>query len=134
MRKIVLVSLGFVALALGGIGLLLPVLPTTPFVLCAAGCFGASSPGLYRRLERIKYFGEYIRNFKNKTGISPAARWIGVGFLWATLTLSAVFSQRPVVMGVLAAVGVAVTIHILTIRRAAKLVDAAQVEEPDRAA
>lgn len=130
MRRIILMSLGFVALAVGGIGILLPVLPTTPFVLCAAGCFGASSPGLYHRLERTKYFGEYIRNYRNKTGISPAARWIGIGFLWATLALSGILSQRPAVMVVLAVVGVAVTIHILTIRRVKKGEDA-EVQEKE---
>lgn len=103
-------------LALGGIGIILPMLPTTPFVLCAAGCFAASSPKLYRRLEGTKYFGEYIRNYRNKTGISERARWIGIGFLWLTLTISALISCKPFVIIILTIVGISVTIHLLTIR------------------
>mgnify|MGYP000947716708 CR=1 FL=1 len=104
-------------LALGGIGIVLPMLPTTPFVLCAAGCFAASSPKLYKWLEGTKYFGEYIRNYRNKAGISERARWIGIGFLWLTLTISALISRKPVMIIILAVVGISVTIHLLTIRK-----------------
>lgn len=116
-KKIVFICLGCGALALGGIGLLLPVLPTTPFVLCAAGCFGASSPGLYRKLASTRYFGEYINNYKNKTGISNKARLTGIGFLWTTLTVSALLARKPAVIAILALVGVCVTIHIATIHK-----------------
>ncbi len=117
MRRIVLLVLGFGALALGGVGLVLPVLPTTPFVLCAAGCFASSSPKLYQKLANARYFGEYIQNYKNKTGIGPAARWGGIAFLWAALILSGVIAGRPLMWGILLVVGAAVSIHILTIRR-----------------
>lgn len=117
MKQLILTGLGALALVMGGIGLFLPIWPTTPFVLCAAGCFGASSPKLYRRLESTRYFGEYIRNYKNKTGISARARWTGIAFLWATLGISALIFQTLHLAIILAVVGVAVTVHILTIRR-----------------
>ncbi|NLW78151.1 MAG: DUF454 domain-containing protein [Ruminococcaceae bacterium] len=116
MRRIIFLSLGFGALALGGVGLALPVLPTTPFVLCAAGCFGASSPRLARWLEHTPYFGEYVRNYRHKTGIRRRARVAGIGFLWAMLILSSLLAGRPLVTAALALVGVAVSIHILAIR------------------
>lgn len=120
MKRIILLTLGSLALLLGAVGVLLPVLPTTPFVLCAAGCFGASSPALYRRLERSRYFGEYVRNYKSGCGISRAARRSGLIFLWLTLTVSAILSGNPKVWLVLGLVGIAVTIHLVTIKRKPK--------------
>ncbi len=113
MKRAMLMGAGFLALALAGAGLLLPVLPTTPFVLCAAGCFAVASPGLYRRLAATRYFGEYISNYKNKTGIGKKARYTGLAFLWGTLLVSAALAARPLVWGILAVVGVAVSVHIL---------------------
>lgn len=116
MRRVLLLSAGFAMLGLGGVGILLPVLPTTPFVLCASGCFAAASPRLYRWLAGTRYFGEYIQNYRQKTGISTKARVTGLIFLWGMLLLSMLLVQKPVVIGILAVVGVAVSIHILTIR------------------
>lgn len=112
-----LVVLGSLSLVVGVIGAFLPILPTTPFVLCAAGCFSASYPPLYHWLAKTKYFGEYIKNYKNKTGISKKARFMGVGFLWVTLTISAVLFRHTHVWIILGIVGIAVTTHILMIRR-----------------
>lgn len=117
MKRILLISLGSLALAMGGIGLFLPIWPTTPFVLCAAGCFAGSSPALYRRLEATRYFGEYIRNYRDKTGISARARWTGFAFLWGMLILSACVFRSVHVWITLGVVGAAVSVHILTIRR-----------------
>lgn len=117
MRQIVLLVLGFGALALGGLGLLLPVLPTTPFVLCAAGCFATASPRMYQKLLKTRYFGEYIQNYKSKVGISRKARVLGMLSLWGALLLSMLFSKNPYVVLLLAVVGVGVSIHLLTIRR-----------------
>ena len=119
MKKIILLAAGFLALGLGAVGMLLPVLPTTPFVLVAAGCFGVSSPRLAAKLENTRYFGEYIRNYRSKTGITPAARRTGLVFLWATLILSAALFRSPHLLIVLGVVGIAVTVHILMIRRVA---------------
>ena len=116
MKRILLILLGSVALLLGGIGLLLPILPTTPFVLCAAGCFGASSPKLCKKLENMRFVGEYVQNYCNKTGVSCRARWISIAFLWLTLGVSAVLVRAIHVWIILGVVGIAVSIHILTIR------------------
>lgn len=117
-RRPLMMVLGFCALALAGLGILLPVLPTTPFVICAAGCFSATSPRLYQKLAGTKYFGEYIQNYKQKTGISNKARWTGLIFLWTALVISAIAANSLHVYIALAIVGVCVSIHILTIRRA----------------
>ncbi|MDR1669366.1 MAG: YbaN family protein [Oscillospiraceae bacterium] len=117
MKRVLLNILGFAALACGAVGVALPVLPTTPFVLCAAGCFSAANPAMYRRLAKGKTFGEYIRNYRERTGISAAARVRGIVFLWVSLGISGALIRRPGVLIVLGIVGAAVTAHILTIRR-----------------
>ena len=60
-----------------------------PFVLCAAGCFGASSPKLYNKLAASRLFGEYVRSYKEKTGISRKTRIKGIAILWLGLFVSA---------------------------------------------
>lgn len=118
-RKAVLVPAGCIFLAIGGVGIALPVLPTTPFVLLAAGCFATSSPGMYDKLANSKYFGEYVRNYKEKTGISTRTRAISLIFLWCMLGISAFFMKdNTTVLCILLIVGIAVSVHILTIRRA----------------
>ncbi|MDR3310452.1 MAG: YbaN family protein [Oscillospiraceae bacterium] len=117
MKRVLLNVLGFLALGLGAVGLALPIMPTTPFVLCAAGCFSAANPAAYRRLARSRFFGEYVTNYREKTGIGTASRVRGLVFLWSMLLLSAALARRPLVWAILGTVGVAVSIHILTIRR-----------------
>ena len=60
LKKYVLIACGFLLLALGAVGIVIPVVPTTPFVLLAAGCFSASSPKAYQFLLRSRFFGPYI--------------------------------------------------------------------------
>ena len=119
-KKVVLLALGFIALGFGGVGIFVPLLPTTPFVICAAACFSIANPDLYRKLEKSRYFGEYIRNYREKTGISKRARVGGLVFLWLTLAISALVFRRPLVWIILAVVGIAVSIHILLLRASPK--------------
>jgi uncharacterized membrane protein YbaN (DUF454 family) len=116
-KRILLTTVGFIFLIVAGIGILLPILPTTPFVLCAAACFGYGSPKLRTYLENTKYFGEYIRHYKEQTPISPRTRCIGVVFLWFMLAVSAFIVQNKSVWAVLFVVGLSVTAHILLIGR-----------------
>jgi uncharacterized membrane protein YbaN (DUF454 family) len=117
-KKYVLMSLGFIVLAIGGVGIFLPVLPTTPFVLIAAACFGASSPTLAAKLENNRFFGEYIRNWRYKSGISRKTRVRGLVCLWTALIISAIVFRHVHRWITLAVVGIAVTIHLLAIRKA----------------
>jgi uncharacterized membrane protein YbaN (DUF454 family) len=117
MKRIALNALGFLSLAIGAVGVFVPVLPTTPFVICAAGCFSGANPAVYKKLASSKYFGEYVRNYKEKTGVSAAARARGLIFLWVTLGVSAAIFRYPALWAILGVVGIAVSIHILTIRR-----------------
>ena len=61
---------GLVSLALGAIGLLLPILPTVPFLILAAFCFARSSPALEQRLLDHRTFGPHIRTWRSRGAIS----------------------------------------------------------------
>ncbi len=116
MKKYILIFSGFVALGLGAIGIFLPIMPTTPFVLLAAACFGSSSPALHVKLKNSKYFGEFIQNYNEKTGVKKSVKIKAITFLWFMLIISAIMSLKPLVITILAIVGIGVTIHILAIK------------------
>lgn len=116
MKNAVLIILGFLALLIGGIGALIPIMPTTPFVLLAAACFAGGSPRLHKKLKETKYFGEFVQNYECKTGISKSVKAKAVIFLWLTLCISAFIFHKPIVILILFIVGLAVTLHILLIK------------------
>ena len=115
-KKTLLIVAGVVSLALGGIGVFLPLLPTTPFVLLAAGCFAGSSPAMHRWLCRSRFFGEYIENYRTNAGVSKSIKIRAIVFLWAGLALSAAAVHKPIVRIILAVVGICVSTHLLMMK------------------
>ena len=111
-------ALGFLLLGLGAIGLLLPVWPTTPFVLAAAACF-AGSPSIWARIMKIPYFREHIENYRLRTGLSRRTVAVSLICLWGMLLLSILLTQTLPISVLLIAVGAAVTAHILRMAKAA---------------
>lgn len=108
--KIVLIILGFVSLTLGIIGIFLPLLPTTPLLLLAAWCFVRSSERLYRWLVSNRYFGEYIRNFRENRAIPLHAKVVAVSMVWLTIGYCVVvILDKWLLRIMLLAVAVAVT-------------------------
>lgn len=103
------------AVGLGAIGVALPVLPTTPFIILAAICFSGSSPRMYIWLSESRYFGEFITNYREGSGVSRRTKVISLFFLWTLLLVSMYFSGIIVAM-ILAIVGVCVTAHILLLK------------------
>ncbi|MDR1815359.1 MAG: YbaN family protein [Clostridiales Family XIII bacterium] len=116
-KKILFLTLGFLALGTGAVGVVLPVLPTTPFVLLAAACFGASSPALQQKLERSPFFGDYIRGVRDHVPIPARARAQGIAALWILLSISMLVLREQKITIILLIVGACVTAHLLTIRR-----------------
>ncbi|HML49270.1 MAG TPA: YbaN family protein [Clostridia bacterium] len=94
MKRYILIACGCALLVLGAVGSLLPVLPTTPFVLLAATCFSASSPRAYRLLMRSRFFAPYIEHYQTGGGIGKAAKVRGIVVLWAMLGISAIASRK----------------------------------------
>ena len=82
---------GWVSLALGIIGIVLPLLPTTPFVLLAAFCFARSSPRLQLWLETHPRFGPMIVDWRERGAISKRAKTYSVAVMVATPLVSIAF-------------------------------------------
>lgn len=118
-KQKLLISIGFVFLLLGAAGVFLPVLPTTPFVLVATGCF-SSNERLSKWLKKSRLFGEYITNYKERNGIRRGTVIRSLSFLWIMLLLSIFLIHSLWAVIVMPCVGTAVTIHILMIAKPKK--------------
>ncbi len=91
MKKGFYVVLGTIALAIGFIGIFLPVIPTTPLVLLAAACYMRGSKRLHGWLLESKWFGETIRTYQSGQGLRKATKVRAIGLMWIVITISAVF-------------------------------------------
>ncbi len=112
--RYLLIGAGCVFLGLGLLGIPLPVLPTTPFLLLAAFCFARSSPRLLRWLMNNRLFGRYFRNYCEKKGVPVRVKVYTLALLWATIGLSAfVAIDRWGVRILLLAIAAGVTVHVL---------------------
>lgn len=86
---------GACALTLGIIGIFLPVLPTTPFVLLAAACWAKASPRLHRRLREHRYFGPMVQNWERNRAVPRKAKILAVSMMtFSCLFLFWQFSDR----------------------------------------
>ncbi len=89
--KLLLVLLGSISLFFGIVGIFLPGLPTTPFVLLSAALYLRSSDYLFRKLVTNKYLGKYIKNFHEKRGITLRVKWYSILLMWFMISISVVF-------------------------------------------
>jgi len=105
---------GSMALALGILGIVLPGLPTTPFLLLAAYCYARGSARFYVWLMTNRYFGDYIRAWRENEGIPLAVKIYVLLLLWVVLGFTAfvVIPLWPVRI-VFLLVGTGVTIYIV---------------------
>jgi len=91
MRKILLLIAGSVSLFLGILGIFIPGLPTTPFMLLTAMLFIRSSPRLYQWLIENKYLGKYILNYQRRKGMTRRQKIYALSLMWIMITISAGF-------------------------------------------
>lgn len=109
-------TVGTICVVLGILGILLPVLPTTPFLLLAALLFSRSSKKFYDRLINSKVLGEYIHNYREYHAIKRKVKITAIITLWITLVISAMLINNIYIRILLFVVGVSVTVHILYIK------------------
>ena len=114
--KVLLLISGFICLILGMVGIILPVLPTTPFVLLAAICFSSANERLYEMLRRNRIFGPFIENYRTGKGISKKHKIAAVIFVWSGLLTSMLITKVTIMYFVLSIVGICVTIHLLMLK------------------
>lgn len=81
--------LGWLCVALGGIGLVLPVMPTTVFILIAAWAFAQSSPRLHAWLRDHRHFGESLRSWEDHRTMPRRAKRIALLMLAASYLVTA---------------------------------------------
>ena len=115
-RKGIFVVAGTISLGLGALGVFLPVLPTTPFLLLSAAFYYKGSERMHRWLLNNKLFGNYIKNYKEGRGIALKAKAITLCLLWTTICYSAFFIVNVTALQiVLFVIAGGVSIHILTL-------------------
>jgi uncharacterized membrane protein YbaN (DUF454 family) len=108
---------GTIFLGLGIIGIILPLLPTTPFLLLAAFCYLRGSERMHGWLLGNKWFGEFIRNYQEKRGIPLRIKIWATSCLWITIAISIFFFIEIIwIRIILVIIAAAVTYHIVTFK------------------
>ena len=115
-RTLLIVS-GTLCVTLGILGIFLPVLPTTPFLLLAVICYARSSKRLYNRLITNRWCGQYIRNYREGKGIPLKQKVLTILLLWLMIGYAAGFVVTLWwVKIILFGIAIGVTIHLIRIK------------------
>ncbi len=114
--RLLLIISGTICVGLGILGMFLPLLPTTPFLLLAAACYGRSSQRLYNWLLYNRWFGKYIRSYTEKKGIPLKIKIYAVILLWVAIGISAVFAVDNLIARIiLMMIALGVTTHLVLV-------------------
>ena len=113
-KRTIYVFIGTIFLVIGAIGVVIPVLPTTPFLLLAAACYVRGSDRLHHWMINNRIFGEFIRNYREGKGITFRNKLLTIVFLWVSISFSALFIiERPMIKALLFLIAIAVSAHIV---------------------
>lgn len=115
-KKYLYIALGSLAVGLGVVGIAIPVLPTTPFLLIALFFYLHSSKRLYDWLMHHRLFGTYLYNYITYRAVPRKTKIGAMIILWAGLTTSILLVDLLYVRLILVAVGIAVSAHILLLK------------------
>lgn len=111
--RYLLLSIGWLSVALGVIGIFLPVLPTTPFLLLAAACFVRSSRRFYLWLVTHRHLGPWIRDYLEGQGIPLKGKIYALLLMWSSITLSCYLVPLPWARAFMLTSAVLVSVYIL---------------------
>ena len=115
--KYIYFAVGSLSLLLGIIGIFLPVLPTTPFLLLSAALYVRSLQRAYHWLISHKYLGPYIRCFREDKSIPLHAKVVSISLMWITALFCVFFKFSHIVLDALMlVVAVSVTAYILSFK------------------
>ena len=129
LKKIVFLCLGVLFTIIGVLGLFLPLLPTTIFLIIASYFFLNSSPKLNKWLEEHKVLGTYIKAYRKKTGIPLKSKVSSIIILWISIIFSALLLENIYIRFLIFLIAIAVSIHIYKIRTLELEVDPKTKEE-----
>jgi uncharacterized membrane protein YbaN (DUF454 family) len=117
-KRSLLIAAGTLSTGLGIIGIFIPILPTTPFLLLAAACYMRSSERFYRWLTNNRVFGAYVRNYIEGRGMPVRIKIFTILLLWLTIGLSITLAVQDLVIRIiLICIAVGVTVHVALIRK-----------------
>ena len=116
-RKAALIFTGTVCVALGVLGMFLPLLPTTVFLLMAAYCYSRSSERFHTWLLNNRLCGKYIRNYRSGQGISLRQKITTISILWLSIGFSIwMLSAGFWITVLLLTIAIAVSVHLVWIK------------------
>lgn len=108
------VTLGAISLALGIIGIFLPLLPTTPFVLLAAACFARGSERFHGWLLSHPRFGPLVHDWQTHRAIPLRAKWLALSMMWVSMGTTAwLLRAKPLASFSLLACALAVSVWMV---------------------
>lgn len=114
-RRVLIVA-GTLFVGLGIVGIFLPILPTTPFLLLAAACYARSSERFYRWLLNHRWFGKYIRTYQEGKGIPVKTKALSISLIWLTIVSSVIFVVHPLIGRIiLIVIAAGVTVYLLSL-------------------
>jgi len=116
-KKLMFIICGSVAIGLGVLGIFLPLLPTTPFLLLGAACYLRSSNKLYQWLINNKWLGSYIKSYYEGNGITLKTKLVSISLLWISIGYAAIFLIEIILVKILLLIiAIGVTKHLLTLK------------------
>jgi uncharacterized protein len=115
LKKHIYIAIAFLFVGMGTVGIFLPLIPTTPFLLLAVYFFMNSSKTRLKWLLSHKYLGPYIRSYLSKEGIPLKIKTRTIALLWVTILSTAIFTTDKLhVRILLGIIAIGVTIHVLS--------------------
>ena len=110
--KLLLTIIGILAIVLGVIGIFLPLLPTTPFLLLAAACFARSSKRMHAWLMGHRLFGQFLRSYEEGRGIPARAKAVALVMMWSSLAFAVWRYESMWLRLLLLTIGIGVSIYL----------------------
>jgi len=95
LKKPLLLGTGWMCVGLGAVGIIMPLFPTTPFLLVAVWAFSKSSPEMAERIRNHRLAGPYVRDWQDEGVIPPGAKIVAVAMMSAMLAYLNFMSGAP---------------------------------------